>query len=84
VQDSHLKLIREIGAASTVLLKNVKKALPLKLNRHKRIGISGRVAGPNLNGPDSGGSRSRACGQCSFATSWGSDTASKWLLSFVG
>jgi beta-glucosidase-like glycosyl hydrolase len=84
MQDSHLKLIRKIGAAGTVLLKNMKKALPFKLNRHKRIGISGPVAGPNPNGPNSWGSRSRACGQGPFATSWGSDTASKWLPSFVG
>ncbi|KAF5376043.1 hypothetical protein D9615_007662 [Tricholomella constricta] len=51
VQDDHYKLVREIGAASTVLLKNVGGALPLK--RPRSIFMAGsdagpaRVAGPN-------------------------------------
>ncbi|KAG6908119.1 hypothetical protein DXG01_006088 [Tephrocybe rancida] len=51
VQDDHYKVVREIGAASTVLLKNERGALPLK--RPRNIFLAGsdagpaRVAGPN-------------------------------------
>ncbi|KAG6852582.1 hypothetical protein C0991_010840 [Blastosporella zonata] len=51
VQDDHYKVVREIGAASTVLLKNERGALPL--NRPRKIFLAGsdagpaRVAGPN-------------------------------------
>lgn len=51
VQDDHFKVVREIGAASTVLLKNERGALPLK--RPRSILLAGsdagpaRVAGPN-------------------------------------
>ncbi|GLB44240.1 putative glycoside hydrolase family 3 protein [Lyophyllum shimeji] len=51
VQDDHYKLVREMGAASTVLLKNERGALPLK--RPRNIFLAGsdagpaRVAGPN-------------------------------------
>ena len=40
--DDHTKLIRELGAAGTVLLKNVNKTLPLK--QPKNIGIFGNDA----------------------------------------
>ena len=33
VQDDHYKVVREIGAAGTVLLKNVAGALPLRTPR---------------------------------------------------
>jgi beta-glucosidase len=36
VQADHFKLIREIGAASTVLLKNTGNALPLRVKNLKR------------------------------------------------
>lgn len=39
VQADHYKLIREIGAASTILLKNVGGALPLTVNSTRRWGI---------------------------------------------
>lgn len=39
VQKNHKKLIREIGAASTVLLKNTDGALPLDINKIRSIGI---------------------------------------------
>lgn len=43
-------LIRQIDAASTVLLKNTNSALPLKAP--KSIGIIGNDAGSNPNGPN--------------------------------
>lgn len=43
-------LIRTIGAASTVLLKNTNGALPL--NKPKTIGIIGNGAGSNPSGPN--------------------------------
>jgi beta-glucosidase len=51
VQDDHGKLVREIDASGIVLLKNVKKALPLKKPR-KLVLIGSdvgpaRIAGPN-------------------------------------
>jgi beta-glucosidase len=36
VQADHFKLIRQIGAASTILLKNTKSALPLSVKNLKR------------------------------------------------
>ena len=47
-------LIRTIGAASTVLLKNVNNALPLKAP--KSLGIIGNGAGSNPSGPNRYGS----------------------------
>ncbi|KAF9468334.1 glycoside hydrolase family 3 protein [Collybia nuda] len=44
VQDDHFKVVREIGAASTVLLKNERGALPLK--RPRSILLAGSDAGP--------------------------------------
>ncbi|KAG6902651.1 hypothetical protein C0995_013776 [Termitomyces sp. Mi166 len=44
VQDDHFKIVREIGAASTVLLKNENGALPLK--RPRSIFMAGSDAGP--------------------------------------
>jgi beta-glucosidase len=41
-KDAHAKLIRELGAAGTVLLKNVNNALPLQ--QPKRIGVFGNDA----------------------------------------
>lgn len=52
VQGDHYKLIREIGGASTVLLKNVNGALPLSLSKIRRIGVFGSDAGPNPDGPN--------------------------------
>ncbi|KAH8985168.1 beta-glucosidase [Lactarius akahatsu] len=51
VQDDHDEVVREVGAASTVLLKNVDGALPLK--KPRKLVLVGsdagpaRVAGPN-------------------------------------
>ena len=48
VRDDHAKLIRELGAAGTVLLKNTKNALPLQTP--KNIGVFGNDAGDLLDG----------------------------------
>ena len=42
VQDDHFQVVREIGAASTVLLKNVAGALPLR--KPRSIAIIGAYA----------------------------------------
>ncbi|KAJ7445265.1 glycoside hydrolase superfamily [Mycena latifolia] len=73
VQADHYKLIREIGAASTILLKNTNGALPLKVQDIKRIGIFGSDAGPNPDGPNGCGDRN--CSQGTLAMGWGSGTA---------
>jgi beta-glucosidase len=73
VQGDHYKVIREIGAASTVLLKNTKSALPLNINKLKRVGIFGSDAGPNPDGPN--GCNDRGCDQGTLAMGWGSGTA---------
>jgi beta-glucosidase len=41
VQGRHAELIREIGAASTVLLKNVNRTLPLVAKSIRRVGVFG-------------------------------------------
>lgn len=45
VQGSHGRIIREIGAASTILLKNEKNVLPL--NYAKSLAVIGDDAGDN-------------------------------------
>ncbi|KAJ7913541.1 glycoside hydrolase family 3 protein [Mycena leptocephala] len=64
VQDDHKTLIREIGQASTVLLKN-RGALPFK--NLKTIGIIGNGAGPAALGPNGDDGV--------LAMGWGSGTA---------
>ena len=56
VRDDHSALIRELGAAGIVLLKNVNNTLPLKAPRN--IGVYGNDAGDLLNGLYSLGSPS--------------------------
>ncbi|KAH8822732.1 glycoside hydrolase family 3 protein [Flagelloscypha sp. PMI_526] len=72
VQEDHYKLVREIGAASTVLLKNVDKALPLKKPRTMVLigsdASPGKVSGPNQFA-DLGGNDGV------LAMGWGSGTA---------
>ncbi|KAJ6529518.1 glycoside hydrolase superfamily [Mycena vulgaris] len=72
VQADHYKLIRQIGAASTVLLKNTNKALPLAVKNIKRIAIVGSDAGPNPDGAN--GCSDRGCSQGTMAMGWGSGT----------
>ncbi|QRV99617.1 glycoside hydrolase family 3 protein [Ceratobasidium sp. AG-Ba] len=71
VQGDHDKLVREMGAASTVLLKNVNGTLPLK----KPISISliGSDAGPAIRGPNGYNDRGGIDG--TLAMGWGSGTA---------
>ncbi|KDQ19728.1 glycoside hydrolase family 3 protein [Botryobasidium botryosum FD-172 SS1] len=71
VQGDHAKLIRQIGAASTVLLKNVGGALPL--NKPRSIAIIGSDAGASSRGPN--GYEDRAGNDGVLAMGWGSGTA---------
>ncbi|THH13125.1 hypothetical protein EW146_g7064 [Bondarzewia mesenterica] len=73
VQDDHYKVIREIGSASTILLKNTGSTLPLDATRIKRLAIVGSDAGPNPDGPN--GCSDRGCDQGTLAMGWGSGTA---------
>ncbi|KIO17331.1 glycoside hydrolase family 3 protein [Tulasnella calospora MUT 4182] len=70
VQDDHYKLVREIGAASTVLLKNNNNALPLK--KPRSIALIGSDAGPPLRGPNGYNDRGGTDG--TLAVGWGSGT----------
>ncbi|THH02894.1 hypothetical protein EW026_g96 [Hermanssonia centrifuga] len=71
VSGNHGSLIRQIDAASTVLLKNTNSALPLKAP--KSIGIIGNDAGSNPNGPNNFTDRSGDVGVLGLG--WGSGTA---------
>lgn len=72
VRDDHAGVIREVGRASTVLLKNVNGALPLK-GTEKQVGIFGEDAGSNPYGAD--GCSDRGCDNGTLAMGWGSGTA---------
>lgn len=69
---SHLsgsyRLIRQIGAAGTVLLKNKNNALPL--NKPKTIAVVGNGAGPDSKGPN--GYADRGGDDGVLAMGWGS------------
>lgn len=71
VQGNHKNIIRQIGAASIVLLKNTNNALPL--TNPSTIGVIGSDAGPNSSGPNS--CTDRACNIGILAVGWGSGTA---------
>ncbi|KAI0041683.1 glycoside hydrolase family 3 protein [Auriscalpium vulgare] len=72
VQDDHDKLVREIGGASTVLLKNVGGALPLK--KPRRIVLVGSDAAPaHIMGPNAFADQGGTDGI--LAMGWGSGTA---------
>ncbi|KEP54601.1 glycoside hydrolase family 3 protein [Rhizoctonia solani 123E] len=71
VQGDHKTLIRTIGAASTVLLKNKNVALPLKAP--STIAVIGSDAGPNPKGINS--CTDRGCNHGILAQGWGSGTA---------
>lgn len=70
VQADHWKLIREIGAASTVLLKNVNGTLPL--HKPRSIAVIGSDAGLAKNGPNFYSDRGGADGILGMG--WGSGT----------
>ncbi|KAI8459186.1 beta glucosidase precursor [Phakopsora pachyrhizi] len=70
----HSSLIREIGAASTILLKNLNHTLPLMSPKSlKSIAILGEDAGHNPKGPNA--CKDRGCNDGTLAVGWGSGTA---------
>ncbi|KAL3419276.1 glycosyl hydrolase family 3 [Phlyctema vagabunda] len=71
VQADHAKLIREIGAKSTVLLKNTNNTLPLKAPAS--IAVIGEDAHDNPGGPNA--CNDRGCNAGTLAMGWGSGTA---------
>ncbi|EIW75053.1 hypothetical protein CONPUDRAFT_140249 [Coniophora puteana RWD-64-598 SS2] len=70
-QSDHYKIVRQVGAAGTVLLKNENNALPL--NKPQSLVLVGSDAGPSLMGPnqyaDQGGVPTGI-----LAMGWGSGT----------
>lgn len=72
VRAEHSTLIRQIGSASTVLLKNNNSALPLT-GREKFTTVFGDDAGGNALGPN--GCPDRGCDNGTLAMAWGSGTA---------
>ncbi|TFK76897.1 glycoside hydrolase family 3 protein [Pluteus cervinus] len=70
VQSTHKDLIRQIGVASTVLLKNTNGVLPLKAP--KSLAIIGSHAGPSSRGPN--GYEDRGGNVGVLAMGWGSGT----------
>ncbi|ELU39442.1 glycoside hydrolase family 3 protein [Rhizoctonia solani AG-1 IA] len=71
VQGDHYKGIREMGAASTILLKNTKGTLPLK----KPVSLA--IIAPPLRGPN--GFTDRAGVDGTLAMAWGSGSVSNLL-----
>ncbi|POV95988.1 hypothetical protein PSTT_15908 [Puccinia striiformis] len=70
VQADHHKLIREIGAASTVLLKNLNNTLPLKSPKEVRtLVVIGSDAGDNPKGINS--CNDRGCNNGTLAAAYG-------------
>ncbi|KAL8655293.1 MAG: hypothetical protein Q9226_003106 [Calogaya cf. arnoldii] len=72
VRAEHTTLIRQIGSASTVLLKNNNSALPLT-GRERFTAVFGNDAGGNPLGPN--GCSDRGCDNGTLAMGWGSGTA---------
>ena len=71
VQDDHYKLVREIGAASVVLLKNLNNTLPL--NKPRSLVLVGSDAGPGKIGPNQFADQGGNDGV--LAMGWGSGTS---------
>ena len=72
VRAEHGQLVRQIGSASTVLLKNIDNALPLN-GSEKFTAVFGEDAGSNPAGPN--GCPDRGCDNGTNAMGWGSGTA---------
>ena len=72
VRGEHASIIRAIGGASTVLLKNTNNALPLT-GKEKQVGLFGEDAGSNAYGAN--GCSDRGCDNGTLAMGWGSGTA---------
>nr|XP_019015024.1 beta-glucosidase [Kwoniella pini CBS 10737]OCF53805.1 beta-glucosidase [Kwoniella pini CBS 10737] len=70
VRDEHWKVIQHIGAASTVLLKNINNTLPLKSPR--KMTLIGSDLGPSYKGPN--GYSDRGGDEGTLAMGWGSGT----------
>ena len=71
VKGDHASLIKELGSASSVLLKNENNALPLNGNEFSAgIAVVGSDAGPSSKGPN--GCVDRACVDGTVAMGWGS------------
>ncbi|KAI0753721.1 glycoside hydrolase superfamily [Fomes fomentarius] len=70
VQGDHFKVVRQIGAAGTILLKNAGSTLPLK--KPGSIAIIGNDAGPSSRGPN--GYADRGGDDGTLAMGWGSGT----------
>ncbi|KZP21413.1 glycoside hydrolase family 3 protein [Athelia psychrophila] len=73
VMGNHSILIREIGAASTVLLKNINSTLPIDFAKVKNLAIIGSDAGPHFDGPNA--CNWLACDEGTLAMGWGSGAA---------
>lgn len=86
--DEHEKLVRDLGSASVVLLKNERGALPLGGNRatgrkpERDIVIVGSDAGPGRMGPNQFADQGGLDGI--LAMGWGSGTANFTYLITVG
>ncbi|MCJ1478274.1 hypothetical protein MMC13_006951 [Lambiella insularis] len=72
VRDDHAAIVRDIGSASTVLLKNTNSALPLT-GHEKLTAVFGNDAGDNPNGPN--GCSDRGCDNGTLGMAWGSGVA---------
>jgi len=76
VSGDHYKIIRSIGAASNVLLKNKNNALPLPTTPggkfNTKFAVIGSDAGPSINGPNT--CRDHGCDDGTLAQGWGSGT----------
>jgi beta-glucosidase-like glycosyl hydrolase len=87
VQDSHYKLVRELGAASIVLLKNKNSALPLGKHEGKAaersLVLIGSDAGPGRMGPNEFSNQGGVI-TGTLAMGWGSGTANFTYLVNVG
>ena len=72
VRAEHRDIIRQIGSASTVLLKNNNSVLPLT-GKERFTAVFGYDAGGNPAGPN--GCNDRGCDNGTLAMAWGSGTA---------
>ncbi|KAJ9118611.1 hypothetical protein QFC22_003831 [Naganishia vaughanmartiniae] len=70
VQDDHAEIIRKVGAASTILLKNENGTLPLR--KPRTLAMIGSDAGPPARGPNGFSDRGGVDG--TLAMGWGSGT----------
>lgn len=72
VRADHAAIVRQIGSASTVLLKNTNNVLPLT-GEEKLTAVIGEDAGSNPLGPN--GCTDRGCDNGTLGMAWGSGSA---------